>query len=302
MHSEQLPVSTLPARVREGINQMLGQKVGPGIVITDFKIIAGGCINHGGIIETAFGNFFIKWNDVRSFPKMFELEAKGLSLLRDCQSIRVPLVIGVGEIDSYQFMIIELVESKSKSESYWQDFGHQLARVHQTTQEQFGLDHDNYIGSLRQPNLLNSSWVDFFIQQRLSSQVMLAEKSGVADHDLRKKFDTLFAKLPELLPKGKPALLHGDLWSGNLIVDELGAPCLIDPAVYYGDPEIEIAYTKLFGGFTQQFYDAYQEVNPLAPGFEDRLDIYHLYPLLVHTNLFGQSYLSQVTAILDRLI
>ena len=298
--SDQLPANTLPDNVRKGINDLLIKTIGTGILISDFKIIAGGCINNGGTIQTPAGSFFVKWNSAQHFPKMFDTESLGLSLLRSSNAIRVPRVIATDETDGIQFIILEFIRTERKTNTFWSDFGHQLAALHQNTNARFGLDHDNYIGSLRQPNKPNASWVDFFIEQRLSYQLMIAEKAGLTSHELRKKFDALFKRLPELFPTEQPSLIHGDLWSGNLIADEFGKPCLIDPAVYFGNKEIEMAYTELFGGFESDFYSAYYEIIPKQSGFKERAEIYNLYPLLVHTNLFGQTYLSQVEAILSR--
>ncbi|HZI24010.1 MAG TPA: fructosamine kinase family protein, partial [Chryseolinea sp.] len=151
---------------------------------------------------------------------------------------------------------------------------------------------------LPQFNNQNTSWVNFFIEQRLQVQVNLAIENGVAKADWEKKFAALYNKLPGLIPVEAPSLLHGDLWSGNLITDEKGEPCLIDPAVYYGNREADMAMTKLFGGFSGRFYAAYQEAFPLSPGHEQRVDLYNLYPLMVHVNLFGGSYVHSVESIL----
>jgi fructosamine-3-kinase len=162
------------------------------------------------------------------------------------------------------------------------------------------LDHDNYIGSLRQFNKYQSTWTEFFIEQRLNIQLKLAFDNGLAKSDWTKQFESLYKKLSSLLPEETPSLLHGDLWSGNLITDEHGGPCLIDPAVYYGNREADLAMTKLFGGFADEFYSVYEANSRIAPGYNDRLDLYNLYPLLVHVNLFGSSYIPSVDAILRR--
>jgi protein-ribulosamine 3-kinase len=293
-------VNTLPERVREGITQFLQHQYGTAITPGKFTLSSGGCINHGGVLQTSLHQFFIKWNDADTYPHMFEREAKGLALLREGQCIRVPDVVGVGERESYQFIILRRIDEKKKNKTFWRDLGRQVASLHLRSADKFGLAYDNYIGSLRQSNRPSSSWVEFFIQQRLSVQLMLAERSGLADLALRQKFDALFKKLPALIPSRPPALLHGDLWGGNVLSDEQGAPCVIDPAVYFGDAEIELSYTKLFGGFGAEFYHAYHEIIPTQPQFEDRADIYNLYPLLVHLNLFGGHYGQEIKAIVDR--
>jgi fructosamine-3-kinase len=171
--------------------------------------------------------------------------------------------------------------------------------LHKNYGASFGLDHNNYIGSLKQQNNRKANWVEFFIEERLSVQLKLACDYGRIDHALLKKFESLSVKASSIIPPEKPSLLHGDLWSGNIIADENGQPCVIDPAVYYGHREAEIAFTKLFGGFDPEFYHAYQEQFPLPDGFAKRVDLYNLYPLLVHANLFGGSYLKQAISILN---
>jgi protein-ribulosamine 3-kinase len=283
-------VNDVPSSIKERVSEVLK------IQLNNFSFVSGGCINHGGKFQTSEGNFFIKWNDAHRYPKMFEAEAKGLKLLKSTNTLHIPDVVLVDEVDSFQFLVLEWIESAIPTKKFWNILGEQLAALHQHNHLLFGLDHDNYTGSLPQKNTQNKSWIDFFITQRLQSQVELLN----IDAALQEKFDALYKKLPQLLPSEKPSLLHGDLWSGNLITDNQGMPCLIDPAVYFGNREAEIAFTKLFGGFEQSFYESYNETVPLARGFEDRVDLYNLYPLLVHANLFGGSYLSQVKSIINR--
>jgi fructosamine-3-kinase len=163
------------------------------------------------------------------------------------------------------------------------------------------LDYNNYIGTFQQDNQYKSNWIDFFIENRLQPQALQA--SELLGTEVMQQLDKLYNRLPELLTQGKPSLLHGDLWSGNFTVNEKGGVCLVDPATYFGNREIEIAFTKLFGGFEEDFYAAYQEVLPLDKGFFDsRVDIYNLYPLLVHVNLFGGWYIAQVRETLKRFV
>jgi protein-ribulosamine 3-kinase len=260
-----------------------------------FSPVSGGCINNGGQLITSKAVLFLKWNDKNRYPKMFDAEARGLRILSNTKIIHIPDIILYDEIGDFQILVLEWIKGKDRPKNFWENLGIQIARLHQNTQPFFGLDHDNYIGSLPQTNKKENSWIDFFINQRLVHQLEL-----LSDQSLIKDFDGLFQKLPSLLPEEKPALLHGDLWSGNLIADENGAPCLIDPAVYYGNREIEIAFTHLFGGFSSDFYNSYTDASPLQPGFQDRIDLYNLYPLLVHVNLFGGGYLSQVKNILKK--
>lgn len=288
--------SRIPGDVLDGVKEVLNLPNQSSI--QEFLPAGGGCINQGGKLKTTIGSFFLKWNDDKKFPAMFETEGKGLGLLYQQNAIRIPKVIGQGKNRTHQFLLLEFIEQKSQSRNYWKKLGQRLASLHQCSSESFGLDHDNYIGSLRQYNHPNLNWINFFIEQRLDVQVRLAIESGVADAGWEKKFEALFVKLPSLMAVEKPSLIHGDLWSGNLISDEKGEPCLIDPAVYYGNREADLAMTRLFGGFGEEFYSAYEEAFPLQRGADKRVDLYNLYPLLVHVNLFGGSYVHSVESIL----
>jgi fructosamine-3-kinase len=290
-------ISHVPSNVLEGAKRIL--QIHDSAQLKEFEFVGGGCINHGGKLVTTKGQFFLKWNDAKKYPGMFEAESKGLQLLQQSQTINIPQVMGFGEENSFQFLILEFIVQKARAKIYWQLLGEQLANLHRQHSETFGLDHNNYIGSLSQKNNQHTSWLNFFIEQRLIVQLKLAEGSGNVDPSFRKKFETLFSKLPSLFPEEKPSLLHGDLWSGNLITNEKGEPCIIDPAVYYGSREADLAMTKLFGGFDSEFYHTYDECFPLQKGFDRRLDLYNLYPLLVHVNLFGGSYRRSVENILD---
>jgi protein-ribulosamine 3-kinase len=289
-------LSFVPDQIRERLIQSLH------IELKSFSFSGGGCINHGGRLITSSGNYFLKWNDARQFPGMFEAEKKGLTLLSSPGVIRTPVVILAGETGPSQFLLLEYIEARAKSETFWESLGTQLAGLHSNTAADFGADHNNYIGSLPQINTPKTDWIDFYIHQRLEVQIRLARDAQKISSAQVLNFERLFAKLPDLLLREPPALLHGDLWSGNLITGDNGEPVLIDPAIYYGHRECEIAFTELFGGFPPAFYDRYNEVMPLQPGYQDRFEIYNLYPLMVHVNLFGGGYLSQVVSILRHLV
>jgi fructosamine-3-kinase len=166
--------------------------------------------------------------------------------------------------------------------------------MHRITCNFFGLSFNNYIGSLPQSNKLHKSFIDFFIYERLEPLVRLAERKKIFSCSDTDYFENLYVRLPHLLPQEKPALLHGDLWNGNIFSDEKNNPVIFDPAIYFGNKEAELAFTKLFGGFDNVFYDAYFQENPLLPGYEKRFAIYNLYPLLVHLHLFGESYYAPI--------
>jgi protein-ribulosamine 3-kinase len=270
--------------------------------LISFSFAGGGCINHGGRLQTTTRDYFLKWNDAEKFPGMFEAEAKGLRLLKEPDAISIPEVVVHGVVGQFQFLVLEFIEAKSKQESYWEALGEQLARLHRVSSRTFGLDHNNFIGSLIQINSPTKAWIEFFIEKRLDVQLKQAMKYGKISPVVEKQFQILFQKLPSLLPEEKPSLLHGDLWSGNLITNDKGMPCLVDPAVYFGNREIELAFTELFGGFSDRFYEVYDAQFKLEPGYRDRMELYQLYPLMVHVNLFGGGYVAQVVSILKRFV
>ena len=290
-------LTSVPIPVQQGVLKILHQHHSSSVVLSGFSFTLGGCINHGGKLVTSAGPYFLKWNDAKKYPDMFAAEAEGLTLLQNAGAIHVPAVIGTGVEESFQFLVLSYIDSKPKTKNFWRNLGQQLASLHRVTNDRAGLPHDNYIGSLPQFNLQHTSWIEFFISQRLEAQLSLMENS---DSVLTHQFESLFKKLPSLLAEEKHSLLHGDLWSGNLIANQNGDPCFIDPAVYFGNREIEISYTQLFGGFDIEFYASYHEAFHLQPGFEQRALIYNLYPLLVHVNLFGGGYLEQVKSILRK--
>lgn len=289
----------LPELLRHAIVDVLARQHGTEVTIREFSNLSGGCINEAGKLCTDQGNFFIKYNALKKFPAMLKTESRGLTLLAGTGCIRVPEVIYEGECGDFQFLVLEYFEPTREMGTFSETLGRQLAMLHGTTASAFGLDHDNYVGALPQSNRQCSLWIDFFCQERLEKQLALAEEKRNADASLRRKFEALFRKLPSMLVEEPPSLLHGDLWSGN-VMNNSGEPILIDPAVYYGNREIDLAMTTLFGGFDNTFYSAYSEHFPLQPGARDRFPLYNLYPLLVHLNLFGSSYRLQIEAVLKR--
>jgi protein-ribulosamine 3-kinase len=267
------------------------------ITVSGLKMLSGGCINNASRVESSSGVFFIKWNSPDLVP-MFESEAKGLEILAKAGAIRVPEIYAFGHNEECSYLILEFIEPQPPGKNFWKNFGIALSMLHRESKPKYGLDFNNYIGSLPQKNDLNDDWQSFFIHNRLEAQLKIGIDKGSIDTSCLSDFEKLFKKIPDILFSDKPALIHGDLWSGNIII--AGQVCLIDPAVYYGNREAEIAYTKLFGEVDQDFYNAYQESFPIVKGFTERSEIYNLYPLLVHVNLFGGSYLDQVKQILKR--
>jgi protein-ribulosamine 3-kinase len=295
-------IRDIPESVRTMVTQQLADSGLGDVRMIEFSFSHGGCINHGGRLSTSQGDFFLKWNDASAFPGMFSAEARGIELLASTETVEVPVVQGTSEDRHYQYLLLEFVKEGSRGPSYWSMLGEQLAHLHMMSAEHFGLDHDNYIGSLPQINSRSESWVDFFVQARLEPLARRLDQSGSGSNLPSRKLEKLYARLPQEIPEESPALLHGDLWSGNLMINPSGMPALIDPAVYYGHREMDLAFTTLFGRFDSRFYEAYEAVHPLQPGYEDRFDLHNLYPLLVHANLFGGHYVQQVFAILDRFL
>ena len=280
----------IPSEIKRRIITQLGNALNTTITVNGESSIVGGCINNAIKINTNKGDFFVKWN-TNSKANMFQTEYNGLKVLKDTNTIRIPNVLCFDD----DFLIIEFIPPSNPNNAFWEVFGQKLALMHKQTHSKFGLDFDNYIGSLYQDNTQNKNWTEFFIQNRLQAQLSIGNFSGTLLSD----FDKLFQKLPNLFPNEKPALLHGDLWNGNFLAKNGDTPMLIDPAIYYGNREMDIAMSNLFGGFNSDFYFAYNESHPLENGWEERIQICNLYPLLVHVNLFGGAYINQVKNILS---
>ena len=259
--------------------------------IEQIQNIGGGSINEAVKISTSSDSYFLKYNDAAAHPQMFFAELKGLELLSKTSSIRIPKAHYYYEGQAYSFILLEWMEQNEKEEFFWEQFAVQLAQLHRASAPQFGLDFDNYMGSLHQSNKYHDSFIDFFINERLLPQLKIARDTNILDSTFVKKGERLFQELPSIFPIEKPALVHGDLWSGNFMNDEKGGPVIMDPAVYFGHREVDIAMTTMFGGFSSDFYGHYQSCFPMEVGWEKRLDYYNLYPVLVHINLFGASYL-----------
>lgn len=275
----------------------LSSVTGQNITIHKLVPVGGGNINQCLKAETNIGFFFIKENDAEKFPGMFETEIKGLQLLSRSGSFIIPEVLHFSPEKNRSSLFLEWLEKKSPGPRDWYHAGEKLAALHQNTNPAFGLDHDNYIGSLRQSNTKHDSWGSFFTLERILPQVKLARDNGRIDSMIVSRAEKFCAKTGTIFPEEKPALLHGDLWNGNFMFSEKG-PAVFDPAVYYGHREMDIAMTKLFGGFDPDFYAGYSNVFGLEPDWEKRIAYCNLYPLLVHVNLFGESYLYDVKNIL----
>ncbi len=279
----------IPESIQFSIQEATGSKV------VEQEALHGGDINQAVKLEMDSGErYFLKWNTYTP-ADMFEKEALGLELLASAGSeLQIPEVIGFGDT----FLLLEYIEESNTGNSF--EFGVQLAKMHRKSNELFGLDDSNYIGRLPQSNKYHADWLEFFMRERLEPQIKTAIDSG----KLPKRYSSIFERVMNytyvVFPDEPPALLHGDLWAGNYMFTVDGRISIYDPAVYFGHREMDIAMTKLFGGFSQDFYNGYNEEYPLKKGYEDRLKLCNLYPVLVHVNLFGGGYIGKAEALLKQ--
>ncbi len=290
---------TLPPALRETLTGVLGAPV------EDARPEHGGDINQAARFTAGGVTYFVKWN--ASAPAtMFATEAHGLRLLAAAEAVRVPAVIAQDEArDSCPaYLVLEYIATGGRvSAATMARFGAALAALHRHSAEQFGLDRDNFIGRLPQPNTPSADWATFYRDQRIGFQMALARRNGRLPARREKLLTRLMERLPDLLAGcgAIPALIHGDLWGGNYLVDEAGEAVLIDPAVCYAHREMDLAMSELFGGYGASFYDAYFAAYP-APGYAERRALYQLYYILAHLNLFGESYGGRVDAIAARYV
>lgn len=302
------------ASVEEMAKEIWGEKTR----VMNSVRVPGGDINSAYKVHLSSGDqIFVKTNSIDN-ANFFLTESRGLKALRSVHKIGVPKILGMG-IDrekEYSFLALEYIESRHRINSYWETFGHELAQMHKAQclnfvsqsgaekdqeagDSRYGFMEDNYIGAGPQKNTPMKSWVDFYRECRLMPQFERAQR--YLDPDARKKADQLLGHLDLYLREPEfPSLLHGDLWSGNMLCGPDGKAWIIDPAVYVGDYEADLAMTQLFGSLPERFYDAYSEVNPIdRKGYLRRKKLYDLYHLLNHLNLFGSMYLRSVLEILN---
>jgi fructosamine-3-kinase len=289
---------TLPATLVAVITSHLGS-------VVEVTPVGGGDISQAARVRLASGlQTLVKWHS-GSQPGLFTAERWGLELLHSAKALRVPDVLAQAEATAGcpAFIALEWLEPGSKSSTSAEALGTGLATQHRILASSFGLDYNNFIGANPQPNRQTDNWVDFFREQRLGFQIKLAGQNKLLSTRRAHLLEALLARLGDWLPAHPSAsLLHGDLWGGNWLTLASGEPALIDPAVYYGHREADLAFTELFGGFPATFYAAYQAAWPLDGGYETRKDLYNLYHLLNHLNLFGESYGGSVAAILRRYV
>lgn len=280
----------------EPLRAALEAALGP---IRELSPLAGGDINEALRVRLADGRaVFVKTH--RAPPAgMYAAEAEGLAWLGAAGALRVPEVLAVSE----RFLALALIEPGRPARDHDERLGRGLAALHRFGADGFGLSRDNFIGSLPQDNRAEPDWPTFYARRRLGAQLRKAVDAGRASAAMRRGMEALIARIDAVVgPAEPPSRLHGDLWGGNAHVAEDGSPVLIDPAVYGGHREVDLAMMRLFGGFSPRVFDAYDEAWPLEPGWRERVPLYQLYPLMVHVNLFGGSYVGSVERALRALI
>jgi fructosamine-3-kinase len=284
----------MPPRLAEALAARLGVRV------ASMQRVTGGDINEAFEVRLAGGDrIFVKTHE-RAPTGMFPTEARGLVWLAEAGAIRVPRVVGISEpTDAVSYLALEYVASAARSPAFDERLGRGLAALHRAGAPHFGFDEDNFIGPLPQINRPAATWPAFYAESRILPQVRRAVDGGRLPREWTARFDALCARLGDLLGAAETAArLHGDLWSGNVISDEHGSPVVIDPAVYGGHREVDLAMLQLFGRPSDRLFAAYDEVWPREPGHQARVPVYQLYPLLVHVNLFGGSYAQAVDSAL----
>jgi fructosamine-3-kinase len=280
------------------LSATLSTQLGVKITINHAESVHGGDINETYKLSTNEGPFFLKLNDARRYPDMFAREYNGLETLRKTAAITLPQPICFGAKNGKAFLVTTFLKKGGAVPDFWESFAAAIGKLHQQTQPHFGFNESNYIGAIKQYNTPYSSWAVFYAFNRLLPLGRQAYDKHLLEKADLQVLERLCKRLPSVFPEEKPSLLHGDLWSGNFMVGPDGRACIYDPAVYYGHREMDLAMTRLFGGFDTKFYYSYQHLYPLANGWQQRIGICQLYPLLVHVLLFGGSYVDNVKEIL----
>ncbi len=281
------------ASIRQELSDALGS------VPDSFEPVSGGCISDAFSCRLADGRrIFVKTKD-ECDPEMFRAEARGLRWLSEADCLPTPEVLAVGS----GYLALRFVESAARASNFDAVFGAGLARLHQFGSDRYGHGHDGFLATLAQDNRTMTSWSEFYIERRLRPLLQRAIDHSLVPSEWSRPFESLFARMPEFMgDEDKVARLHGDLWSGNVHTDSEGMPVLIDPAVYGGHREIDLAMLKLFGSPSAEFYRAYNDTWPLELGHQSRVGLYQLYPLLAHVNLFGGSYVASCEQVLQQYL
>ncbi len=267
--------------------------------IISISPVSGGDINDAFKVVTENNTFFAKVNSNPVAKDMFEKEALGLKLMKDKAQINVPEVVSTGTIENKSFLLLNWIEQGKSTPQTNENIARQLSKLHKTSNDFFGLYHDNYIGTLFQNNAKNKNWLEFYFSNRIEYQLRLAIDSNLMQKKYINKTERMFSKIEADYPDVVPSLLHGDLWSGNYMIDDMGKAVFIDPAVYYGYREMDIAMMKLFGGFSSEVFTIYDQLFPLDHEWQSRIRFHQLYYILVHVNLFGGGYVSSAQNIID---
>ncbi len=253
------------------------------------------------VVITSRRKLFCKISFEKTSNGMLQSEKEGLEAIKKSGAIKTPEIIGLYQNSYMSFLVLEYIEAMRPKPQDWRICGSQLAHLHNTiSSPTFGWSKDNYIGALAQVNSLDKNWSSFFGRYRLVPQIELALSTQKLSNSMIPSEDKILGVLSNLLSCEKPSLLHGDLWSGNVLFDSQGIPWLIDPSLYYGDPAVDIAMTKLFGGFDPNFYLAYYDSGAIQKPNTATIELYQLYYLLVHLNLFGKSYYASVAELLKK--
>jgi fructosamine-3-kinase len=282
------------------IAEHIAQVTGTAFQVKERRSVSGGCINQGYALVGGGATYFVKINQA-SQMEMFVAEAEGLQQMLATRTIRVPQPICWGSTDSSSYLVLDWLEFGRETSQSWEAMGQQLAALHQAGGAlQFGWHRHNTIGSTPQINTWTNQWADFFAQSRIGYQLQLAKRRGGSFPDATQVIEAVRYILADRQPQ--PSLVHGDLWSGNAAVMETGEPVILDPATYYGDREVDLAMTELFGGFPASFYRGYNDVFPLDAGYQQRKVLYNLYHILNHFNLFGGGYASQANRMIQQIL
>src|SRR5690625_4960473 len=269
--------------------------------LIEIKPIKGGSINEAFYVRTTDAQYFMKFH-ANSPKNFFKSEAIGLRIIKETNTVSVPDYFSYSDQPGNAFLLLEWIEGV-EAENTETILGQKLAKLHLCFGRMHGFGNDTYIGLLPQPNELLPNWLEYFRKYRLDSQIKQGVERGVVKDDRRDKLEKLLERLDEWIPTFvEPSHLHGDLYSGNWIIGPGGEPFLVDPSFLYGDRQFDMAFTELFGGFSETFYDAYNEVFPLRPDYDDVKPLYQLYYLLAHLNLFGETYGSQVDEIINHYV
>ncbi|WP_309398033.1 fructosamine kinase family protein [Cerasicoccus maritimus] len=289
----------MPDHWQSAVEAAITEATGANFALQSTQACGGGCINEAYRVEDASGQtYFVKLNEDTA-SVMFSAEARALKAIAAVGAIRAPHVIAQGHTKQRAFLVLEDLDFGGAPLD-WSAMGEQLAALHRKVSDRFGWPESNFIGSTPQQNAWADDWPTFFREQRLRPQFSIARRRGAPIRG-----DTAFLNIVDDLLAGhtpEPSLLHGDLWGGNAGHDSAGNPVIFDPASYYGDRETDLAFTHMFGGFPPSFYAAYEGAWPLPDGYERRAEIYNLYHVVNHANLFGGGYHGQAEAVIRRLL